>query len=355
MNYYFFDHETYDRLYNCSMLTEAQWETKKRPNWIGAVHLSLGTIYQVLYLIFLMAMWQKQYWSHSCYKLMFVLGLNDLCATVIGGTFCGIFSLRGDIFCTNQKLVYLVGCCQASFWSAACITGLILLINRTLDLADDRMANKLFGGAKTYIWFLFPAGSFFYMWFYTTPFLFSAIVDASFLNPYLGVPEIKIDMAEYDNFYCLIHNYAVAAIYPFMYLIMMVLLWKKSRGGVVTSKQKQIILQSIIVSLLLAITAVTYMVMQYIPTPVYMPIIVHFLWQGSHGASVFTYVFVNKSMKKEATKIVKRFLFALHCGIGGTNTVHHISTSNNTTIPAEQTIQKDQKLNSTTYYEDQFF
>ncbi|KAI1705198.1 serpentine type 7TM GPCR chemoreceptor srt domain-containing protein [Ditylenchus destructor] len=192
-----------------------------------------------LYLIFLAAMLQKKFWACSCYKLMFALGVYDVCATFIGGTFCGILSIRGDVFCTNPTFVYLVGCLQASLWSGACITGLILLVNRVLDLANEAAASYFFAGSRTYIWFIFPFASFLYMWFYTTPFLFNAILDAAFLNPFSGISEIQIDILQYDNFYCRIHNYIIAAIYPFIYLVICVILWKKSKRGAIGSKQKQ--------------------------------------------------------------------------------------------------------------------
>uniref|UniRef100_A0A914CKD4 Uncharacterized protein n=1 Tax=Acrobeloides nanus TaxID=290746 RepID=A0A914CKD4_9BILA len=47
------------------------------------------------------------------------------------------------------------------------------------------------------------------------------------------------------------------------------------------------------------------MVMQYYPVPKLMFVATHFMWQASHGASVFTYIFVNKSMRKEAILMFK--------------------------------------------------
>uniref|UniRef100_A0A914CUX9 Uncharacterized protein n=1 Tax=Acrobeloides nanus TaxID=290746 RepID=A0A914CUX9_9BILA len=112
MNYYFFDHAKYNRLYNCSMLNDTQWESYKQPSIFGAFHVILATIYQILYLPFLVVMLKEQFWKYSCYKMMFFLGVTDVCATIIGGTFEGIFAIKGDIFCTNPNFMYLVGCFQ---------------------------------------------------------------------------------------------------------------------------------------------------------------------------------------------------------------------------------------------------
>ena len=160
---------------------------------------------------------------------MFFLGIYDICATIIGGTFEGIFAIRGDIFCTNPNFIYLVGCFQVgkpqilwickhsimlaeffgqlisrnsqkSFflevWVTACCASLLLLINRSLDLISNNYADLLFEGWKTYIWSLFPFGVGLWMCWFTTPYLFSSLLHASFVNPYFGIPDINVTMSD---------------------------------------------------------------------------------------------------------------------------------------------------------------
>ncbi|KAI1696554.1 serpentine type 7TM GPCR chemoreceptor srt domain-containing protein [Ditylenchus destructor] len=300
MNIYLFDRPKYDRLYNCSVLSPAEWESKRHPN--------------VLYFVFLSAMLKKKFWQHSCYKIMFVLGIYDVCVTVIGGTISSIFAIRGDIFCTNQ-IIYIVGCVQAPFWCCCCVTGLILLVNRAVDLIDGQYARALFGGSKTYVWFLIPFCMFLYTSFFTTPFMYNAINDGGFLSPYAGVPEIKVDFSEYENQVVGNFNYFVTVIYPLMYLLLCVIIWYKTKGGQdrVSSTQKQIVAQSVIVSTLLAFVSTAYIIMQYFEIPRFFIVAIQFMWMASHGASVFTYIFVNKSMRKEAGKMVKEWLRCAKC------------------------------------------
>lgn len=48
MNYYLFDRSTYNRLYNCSMLSAEEWEARKQPNVIiGVSYIILASLYQV--------------------------------------------------------------------------------------------------------------------------------------------------------------------------------------------------------------------------------------------------------------------------------------------------------------------
>uniref|UniRef100_A0A914DTQ7 Uncharacterized protein n=1 Tax=Acrobeloides nanus TaxID=290746 RepID=A0A914DTQ7_9BILA len=55
------------------------------------------------------------------------------------------------------------------------------------------------------------------------------------------------------------------------------------------------------------------MIMQYYPVPKFMFIATHFIWQASHGASVFTYIFVNKSMRREAILMIKSITRNARC------------------------------------------
>lgn len=48
MNYYFFDRKTYDRIYNCSMFPQEEWERRKEPNVMGMFNVVISTVYQVV-------------------------------------------------------------------------------------------------------------------------------------------------------------------------------------------------------------------------------------------------------------------------------------------------------------------
>uniref|UniRef100_A0A914E9U9 Reverse transcriptase domain-containing protein n=1 Tax=Acrobeloides nanus TaxID=290746 RepID=A0A914E9U9_9BILA len=130
------------------------------------------------------------------------------------------------------------------------------------------------------------------------------------LNPYMGISEIKVDIQEYDNWFVALHNYFVACVYPSLYLVLCaaIIIKIKSSGAsdtIVTHQQKQIIIQSIIISAVLATIAVAYMYMQYFTVPPWFFIAAHFMWQAAHGISVFTYIFVNRTMRSEVIQLIK--------------------------------------------------
>ena len=52
MNYLLFERDSFNSLYNCSILPDEKWQTYKRPNVvIGAIYIVIGAIYQVNFLI----------------------------------------------------------------------------------------------------------------------------------------------------------------------------------------------------------------------------------------------------------------------------------------------------------------
>uniref|UniRef100_A0A914BYX0 Uncharacterized protein n=1 Tax=Acrobeloides nanus TaxID=290746 RepID=A0A914BYX0_9BILA len=68
------------------------------------------------------------------------------------------------------------------------------------------------------------------------------------------------------------------------------------------------------------------MLMQYIPVPMAIIIASQFMWQASHGASVFTYIFINKTMRREAILLLKELVgaSAYRIGLENPRSVHII-------------------------------
>lgn len=76
------------------------------------------------------------------------------------------------------------------------MTGMILILNRCLELVNKDLAKNLFEGNRTLVWIMAPTLYMFYETFFTKPFLFNARLEALFVNPYGGIPEIIVDNLE---------------------------------------------------------------------------------------------------------------------------------------------------------------
>jgi hypothetical protein len=45
----------------------------------------------------------------SCYKILFYIGITDMCVLWIVAFFSGYFSLTGYVYCSNPKFMYILG------------------------------------------------------------------------------------------------------------------------------------------------------------------------------------------------------------------------------------------------------
>uniref|UniRef100_A0A914C766 Uncharacterized protein n=1 Tax=Acrobeloides nanus TaxID=290746 RepID=A0A914C766_9BILA len=135
-------------------------------------------------------------------------------------------------------------------------------------------------------------------------------MDSLFNNPFVGMNDIHVDNNNYLNMFVFYHNFATSAIFPLLHILLCVILIIKTKGGnaSVTNLQKQMIIQSIVISAFLVIASLTFVYMQLFPVGHIYMIFSHFSWQACHGASVFTYIFINKSMRNEAILMIKQLL-----------------------------------------------
>jgi hypothetical protein len=57
---------------------------------LGVTYISLGTFYVILYIPCLIVMLKKELWQNICYKLMFIVGIFDICTLTINAFLPGI-------------------------------------------------------------------------------------------------------------------------------------------------------------------------------------------------------------------------------------------------------------------------
>jgi hypothetical protein len=86
-------------------------------------------------------------------------------------------------------------------WGCACMTGLLLIVNRSMDLLSPYYADVFFGGYKLLFWLIPPTLYGLFFLFFTKPFLFNSIMGALFLSPYAGIDEISVDIVDVRLFF----------------------------------------------------------------------------------------------------------------------------------------------------------
>ena len=87
-----------------------------------------------------------------------------------------LFNLNGLFFNDNIE----------ALWGAQSDSGMILALNRCLEMYDPALCTKFFGGKKTYLWLLIPTLHSLCFLFFTKPVLFNGIYVSWFFNPHVG-------------------------------------------------------------------------------------------------------------------------------------------------------------------------
>ncbi|CAD5216808.1 unnamed protein product [Bursaphelenchus xylophilus] len=327
MEKFLFDKVGYDAMYNCTLFPTEQWHKFGYPNKIiGTIYMFIGVTYEVLYFPCLCVMSTNKFLKLSCYKIMFFLGIIDMACISINSIMAGYFAWHGTVFCDYPVTMYVSGAISTGLWCAACMTCMILAMNRCCDLLKSEWMEYFFQGWKTYAWLLAPTlyGSYFAI--FTPPVIFTSIYDGAFFDPFVGMP--VSDKEKYTSIPHTVNNVTVIIVLCISYTSICIYVCMKthsiSGNSGMNTLQKQLIAQATLICLLIFAASSVYVLMQFVELSGYMVILGQISWQSSHGGTVFIYLFLNKTMRTEIrATFLPRFLqknrhqtFVTDVGIG---------------------------------------
>ncbi|KAH7719233.1 Protein SRT-41 [Aphelenchoides avenae] len=301
MEKFFFDPHHMDRLYNCSGKTQEEWYKLGKPNMpLGLLYMALGCVYEVLYIPFLIVMLSQRFIRFSCFKIMFYLGVIDVLTIVCNSLISGYFTITGSVYCAQPTVTYVSGCFAVGLWCCACMTCMILAINRCVDVLQPPWMGTLFGGYRTYAWLALPTiYGLYFMWF-TPPLIYTSVYYADFFDPFVGMEEDHQQL-EYTSWPHTINNIVVITVLVSAYTFLCGYVIYRSRlsnSRQISLMQRQMVIQATLICSLILIAATVYVYMQFFSTPAYLVVLGQMTWQGSHGGAVFIYIFLNKSMRR---------------------------------------------------------
>ncbi|KAK0401404.1 hypothetical protein QR680_015765 [Steinernema hermaphroditum] len=308
MEVFFFERTEYRSLYNCSVV---DLHTVGVPNVpLGVAYMAVGVTLEMLYLPCMIVLSTPELRRNSCHKIMFVLGLLDMCTLAVNSIITGFLTAEGAVYCTYPVFIYVCGAVVLGLWCATCATSVMLGINRSIDLWFPEVMAALFKGNKTYIWCALP---FFYGAWYTwatRPVTYSSYAYAWFFDPYYEMKSVSHDPAVYTNIYHSLHNTATVIAIFSLYIFLSVSVWWKCRKThirtqTVSTVQKQIIFQSCMICLFNLCAAFVYVYMQYFDTPTWLIVLGQSTWIGCHGGAVIVYLGFNKTIRREVLKLFR--------------------------------------------------
>ncbi|KAH7705293.1 Protein SRT-31 [Aphelenchoides avenae] len=301
MERFFFDHEYYAKYYNCSRFTSEEWYQFGKPNLpLGIIYFTLGSIYVSCYIPCLVVMTSPKFLKNSCYKIMLYLGVIDVGAIAGNSLFAGYYAWTGALYCTHPTLMYITGSIEIGMWTCACMTVMILAINRCVDILRPAWMDAVFSGWRTYLWLIPPTVYGGYFTIFTPPHVFTSIYYADFFDPYAGI-EPAMSPYHYENYSHTTNNFIVITVLICSYTFLCLYISYRSRmskSELMSAVQRQIIIQASIICGLVFVAAAIYVYMNFFGAPVWMVVLAHLTWQASHGSAALIYLCLNKSIRR---------------------------------------------------------
>ncbi|KAH7726028.1 Protein SRT-23 [Aphelenchoides avenae] len=165
---------------------------------------------------------------------------------------------------------------------------ILLAFNRCVDIMSHRVAERMFGGWKTWVWLLLPSLYGIHHLVFAKTIIFNGVIGCWHFNPHLGY----IDDTE-DNFSAhelAVHNVFVLILLTSLYAIFCVrMVWdlnKKSdtsdwRKNV--ASRKSLFLQVLLISFNHLATAFIYSFMHYVHANPLIATVAQLVWISAHG------------------------------------------------------------------------
>ncbi|KAK0401362.1 hypothetical protein QR680_015737 [Steinernema hermaphroditum] len=310
MDLFFFHHDEYERLYNCSFKTYDEWLKYGVQNFFhGQLYLIIGTIYIVLYIPILIVMTRPKLMQNSCWKIMFFLGIVDIGSTILNCIIPGYMGVRGVVGCNYIHFFYVNGCLAIAFWFCQCCTCTVLAINRCVDFWKPRWMAWLFEGKTTFLWIIGCLAYFWAGFFYCAPPIFSSQGMAYFFDPYFLIPmeDVPVERSGYMSRFHSLNNIAIVFILPVFYAFLVFSVWLKGRAATSASlskMQKQLFIQSFWICFLNFVAASVYVCMQFFPIPFFFITVGQMMWQGSNGGAVVIYLLMNNTIRSGVLEMI---------------------------------------------------
>ncbi|CAI2354291.1 unnamed protein product [Caenorhabditis sp. 36 PRJEB53466] len=267
-------------LYNCSAKPAEEWTAQlgtRRPV-LGSVLIIFGVFVEAMYVPCLGAIYKRRLLKHSCYKIMFLLGITDMIATSLATILSGYLFINGAVFCTHPELIYVAGSFALGGWVCSCALTLLLVINRISDILVPRISEFLFSKQRTWIVAMIPIS-------YTLLVItFSpAVIFNSSVMAWIGDPMIYENMS--DAYYNCIQNVnnVVFIIGTIVFYGAYCFFMSQKQMGFKVSSGKNVFIQSTLICSINCSSALVYSMMMFVKPNEYVVLFGELAWSLVHG------------------------------------------------------------------------
>ncbi|KAI6233959.1 hypothetical protein M3Y99_00849100 [Aphelenchoides fujianensis] len=306
METFLFDHERYERFYNCSFYSvdSIPLEDRRHEYW-GVFFLTFYAIGFSSYLVCLGAMLASEKRKEASIQLMFLLGCIHCIGLQTSGLLVGIWTIQGAVFCSHPTVSYVVGCICS--WCASTLTSQILGINRCLMLFNRSFAEYAFSGWRRVVWMSLPFFFFVYLCGWTAPPVFSSLLMAYVFNAHVGYSNDY--GAVYKNLPNTVNNLLVCGTELLICGSLIVLYLRATRSSSheerkAADRDKRFYIQVLLVGIIHFIASLTYVLIQFFPVTNHKEVIImaSTFYLFSQGAPPLIYITVNQTLRNQILK-----------------------------------------------------
>ncbi|KAI6231343.1 hypothetical protein M3Y95_00371600 [Aphelenchoides besseyi] len=283
--------------YNCSFYSVEDVPLEKRQHRVFAVIVfSLGIVFELLYLPCLYALSRKKLLqSNFCYKLMFLMTIEDMGSLAVTTLLPGYMSFYGLAFCSHPDMVYFFGSFTLALWLAYSQTALLLAVNRCLSFSKYKY---IFDGWMQYVFLLFPLTTCFIALFFGLSGSYSSVYNAWFFDPHRGYYDDLV--GKYSSDLHSFNNILFFLAMPIIYVVFVVnhFCMSKSREGGMPKKEVALFIQTLIVNFTIALSSLGYTIMQYLNLPPEAIAVTHISWVIVEGTPPVVYLTINQTIRR---------------------------------------------------------
>uniref|UniRef100_A0AC35TZ60 G_PROTEIN_RECEP_F1_2 domain-containing protein n=1 Tax=Rhabditophanes sp. KR3021 TaxID=114890 RepID=A0AC35TZ60_9BILA len=307
----YFSIDTYNRFYNCNALTDEEWDAEGMPNIpLGIAYIFVGFVFIFLYVLSMTVIFKKEYTKNPAYFVMCYLSVIDLLGILFTCTLTGFLTIEGSVFCTFRLFNFLSGSFAMMIWAQSCMTSILLIVNRTIDIYKPSLASALFEGYKVKIWLLVPTlyGLMFLL--FTPPLAFTAKQYSYYFDPYI-MTKFDTFMSErniYESVFHPINNIIVIVCMSTFYFLLYLIIFLKHRGNSsdpgMSRIQTRLFYQSLLICTPSLITCSCYLYIEVFPPVMPLIVFLQFSRDICHAIPAISYVCFNKTIRNE---IIGRF------------------------------------------------
>ncbi|KAI1718182.1 serpentine type 7TM GPCR chemoreceptor srt domain-containing protein [Ditylenchus destructor] len=312
MDTYTFDKAAYDLHYNCSFYDVDSIPLEQRKHTVlGWMFIIFFVVTEMIYIPCIFAIWKHL--EQSTYKFMFFLGLIDVFGMWSSGFFTGYFGITGQVFCSNPRLIYILGMMAHFAWGNESATAIMLALNRCIDILSPTWGKTLYDGKRCWLWLIFPLSYGTYFAFFTKPVTFSSLLMSWFFNPHVGYFDDKD--GTYINWCNTIYNWFVVIALPGLYITFVVLfaarlLRMSSYSAVIRRNRTEIksFLQVLIITTANVFSSGIFDYMQLFETSPGIIYLGQVAWFTAHAAPPYIYWTLNKTIRRDCIRMARRIL-----------------------------------------------